>query len=324
MNGRRTYWHLEANRRVPSEYEIATTKLLYYRPERGYEVRTPAGEWQRRLELASELRVSDWDAFRDPREITYARYVANQKDKEVFVEGLLRSMAESNYDRGLSRSWLEALGAILPVLRFPCHALQMTTAFLGQTAPASSIVVACAFQVGDEIRRIERIAYRMRQLQKIDPTFGAESKPAWQSRSEWQPLRRLVETLLVTYDFGEAFVASNLVLKPIFDDLVTLGLARLAETNGDPLLGKLLFSLGEDAAWHRELASALVRFAVRDRAENRTLVERWILHWQGPVHAATRALGASFGDPEHWALAEFEARRTELWQASGLHQEAVS
>jgi toluene monooxygenase system protein E len=317
MIARRTYWHLEANRRVPSEYEIATTKLLYYRPERGHEVCTPAGQWQRRLELASELRVSDWDSFRDPRETTYASYVARQKDKEVFVDGLFRSMAESNYDRGLSPRWIDALGALLPVLRFPCHALQMTAAFLGQTAPASSVIVACSFQVGDEIRRIERLAYRMRQLQEVDPAFGTESRLAWQSRAEWQPLRRLVETLLVTYDFGEAFVASNLALKPIFDDLVALGLARLAEANGDPLLGRLLFSLSEDSAWHRDYSSALVRFAVKDRVDNRALVEGWLRHWQEPVQAAARALAPLFGDPEFHALAEFEERRAKLWHAAG-------
>lgn len=318
MTARRTYWHLEANRRVPSEYEIVSTKLLYYRPERGYEVWTAAGEWQRRHELSSELRVGDWDAFRDPRATTYASYVAGQKEKETFVDGLFRSMAETNYDRSLPRPWIEALGALLPVLRFPCHALQMTAAFLGQTAPASSVVIVFSFQVGDEIRRIERLAYRMRQLQEIDPAFGADSKHAWQSRLEWQPLRRLVETLLVTYDFGEGFVASNLVLKPVFDDLVVLGLARLAEENGDPLLGKLLFSLGEDSAWHRDFSRELVRFAGHERPENRALVENWLRHWQEPVQAATRALAPLFGDPDFSALSEFEEKRARLWRAGGL------
>jgi toluene monooxygenase system protein E len=324
MNPRRTYWHLEPNRRVPSEYEIASTKLLYHQPERGYEVSTPAGRWQRRQTLASELRVNDWESFRDPRETTYASYVARQKEKEVFVEGLLRSMEQSDYDRSLPRSWVAALGAVLPVLRFPCHALQMTAAFLGQTAPASAVVIVCAFQVGDEIRRIERLAYRMRQLQELEPGFGTDSKLIWQSRAEWQPLRRLVETLLVTYDFGEAFVALNLVLKPIFDDFVTLGLARLAEANGDSMLGNLLFSLGEDSAWHHEVSRELVRFAVRDSSENRALVESWLRRWQEPVGEAARALAPLFGDPEFSTVARYEERRASLWRAAGVFAESPS
>ncbi|HEX6766285.1 MAG TPA: hypothetical protein VF103_12425, partial [Polyangiaceae bacterium] len=165
MMERRTYWHLEHLRRVPSEYDIGTAKLLYYDPARGFEVPTPAGEWQRRIQRASEFRVDDWEPFRDPRETTYASYVELQKRKEAFVEGLSRSMEAADYDRGLSAQWIGRLDALLPVLRFPCHALQMSAAFLGQTAPVSSVVIGCLFQVGDEIRRVERIAYRMRELQ---------------------------------------------------------------------------------------------------------------------------------------------------------------
>lgn len=318
MSARRTYWHLEHQRRVPSEYDIATAKLLYRVPGGSFEVPTAAGEWQRARELACELRAADWDLFRDPRETTYARYVELQKEKEAFVDGLFKSMEATGYDRSLSEPWVAALGALLPVLRYPCHALQMTAAFLGQTAPSSSVVVACAFQTADEIRRIERVAYRMRQLQEFEPTFGQESKRAWQSDAAWQPLRRLLETLLVTYDFGEAFVASNLVIKPVFDELVTLGLGRLAERSGDVLLGKLLFSLGEDATWHREWSRALVAFAVESRPQNRAPVESWALSWAARTGEAARSLAPLFGDPELSLIEELEGRRSELWRSAGL------
>ena len=67
----------------------------------------------------------------------------------------------------------------------------------------------------------------------------------------WQPLRQYVERLLVTYDWGEAFVALNLVLKPMIDDLFLKRTSDLALGQDDHLLGQILYSLGEDSDWHR-------------------------------------------------------------------------
>jgi len=72
----------------------------------------------------------------------------------------------------------------------------MTAAYVGSMAPGGRIVVACLFQAADEMRRIQRLAYRMRQLQGTHPGFGSESKSAWDPH--WQPLRAVIEKLLVT------------------------------------------------------------------------------------------------------------------------------
>jgi toluene monooxygenase system protein E len=318
MKARRTYWHLEALRRVPSEYDIGSSRLLYYRADRGFEVPTPAGEWHCRTQLLSPFRARDWESFRDPRETTYASYTALQKEKETFVEGLLRSVEGSDYDRRLSERWLGVLGATLPVLRYPCHGLQMVTAFVAQTAPASRIVIGCAFQTGDEIRRIQRFAYRMAQLRLVEAGFGERSKTAWQRDPEWQPLRQVVETLLVTYDFGEAFVALNLVLKPVFDRLLTHDLGQLAEENGDPMLGKLLFSLGEDTTWHRSFGQSLVRFAIESEPANKALVESWVRRWRPPVRKAVAALGPLFQSKHQGMLGDIETDARRMWDALGI------
>ena len=70
----RTYWHLQNDGRVPSEYEITTSRLLYY-PERGFEVRSPVGRWVAEQQAQAALRMDDWDRFVDPRATTYASYV---------------------------------------------------------------------------------------------------------------------------------------------------------------------------------------------------------------------------------------------------------
>lgn len=315
----RTYWHLAELRRRPTEYEIGSTKLLYHRHlDRGFEVRTPVSHWYER-EQRSAIEVADWDAFRDPRQTTYASYTDLQRGKEAFVEGLIRSAEGSRHDERLHPSWLAVLARVIGPLRFPAHGLQMLAAYAGQAAPASPIVIACAFQAADEMRRVQRLAYRMRELQRVDPTFGASSREAWQSDPMWQPLRECIERLLVTWDWAESLVATSLVLAPRFDELFMSSFARLARRAGDDLLEKVLFSLGEDCHWHREWTAALVRTAVAERPENAAIDRGWLAKWDPLAMSAVRAFGPLFeeaGEPFDGVLAAVETTCREQRRAS--------
>lgn len=320
MSQQRSYWHLEPLGRVPSDYDIASTALLYY-PKKGFEVETPGAAWYRRHQQGWWLRLGGCERFRDPRETTYTRYTELQKAQEGFVDGLLRAIEEGPYDRELPSGWLAQLEGWLPVLRYPCHALQMLGGYVAQMAPASTVVIACCFQTGDELRRIQRLAYRMRQLQDTQAGFGMESKRAWQHAAAWQPLRALIERLLVTYDAGEAFVGLNLVLKPMFDRLFMLEFARLAEQNADPLLGRILSSLGDDCLWHRSWSCALVRTALEDAPDLSDAVRDDLSRWYEPVCLALAALEPLWTSTDRpWSRVQDELRAdcARFWASAGL------
>jgi toluene monooxygenase system protein E len=295
----RTYWHLAQLGRVPSEYDIGTSRLLYY-PGRGFEVKTPVGAAHARHVGGSRLVFGPLvdERFRDPRATTYASYTELQKGKEIFVDGLLATLDDGAYDRRLSRSWLEVLAQVLAPLRYPVHGLQMVTGYVGSMAPAGRVVVACALQAADEMRRIQRLAYRLRQLQETHPGLGDDARARWTGDPMWQPWRRLVEELLVTYDLGEAFCALMLVVKPAFDELFGARFARLAAAAGDEVLTKLLGSLAEDAAWHRDWAAALTRALCEDDSEhgatNAAALAGWRARWAPPTHAAVAAFAPLF------------------------------
>jgi len=144
------------------------------------------------------------------------------------------------------------------------------------------------------MRRIQRLAYRMTLLQGVDPAFGRESKNAWLRDPAWQPLREAVERCLVTYDWGEALIALNLCIKPMIDELFMTYLPREAEEHDDHLLGQLFSSLEEDCRWHREWTVALLRTAVEDNAENRTVIRDWAAHWGEIARRATAAFDFLF------------------------------
>jgi toluene monooxygenase system protein E len=244
-----------------------------------FEVQVPLREWYSRYQLDSPFVCSDWEYFHDPRETTYTKYTAIQSTQEVFVDGLFELIEKSDYDTKLPEYWLAELEQVMAPLRYPVHGLQMIAAYIGQMAPASRITIAAMFQAADEIRRTQRIAYRIRQLQLVYPGFSANSQALWQSDPIWQPLRETVERLLVTYDWGESFIALNLVLKPLFDELTLEHFGGLAKDNGDYLLQELFVSLNQDCIWHRQWSQALIQTALKDQRENKRVIEGWMAKW---------------------------------------------
>jgi toluene monooxygenase system protein E len=320
MSRQRTYWHLEGVGRVPSDYDIASTALLYH-PGRGFEVETPGARWYRRYQQGWWSCLGGCERFRDPRETTYTRYTALQTTQEAYVDGLLRSIEEMRYDQQLPRAWLTQLEDWLPVLRYPCHGLQMLAGYIGQMAPTSRVVIAYCFQTGDEMRRVQRFAYRMRQLQDTQRGFGAESRNVWQHAAPWQPLRALIERLLVTYDPGEAFVALNLVLKPMFDQLFMFEFAQLAEASQDPLFGRILSSLGDDCLWHRNWSRSLVSAAIEGAPDLADTLRDCRARWYEPVCEALGALQPLWSSevrPWSEVQAALHADSARFWESAGL------
>jgi toluene monooxygenase system protein E len=291
----KTYWHLAGARRMPTDYEVATSRLLYY-VGRGFEVAVPLSDWYRRHQTESALACDDWDRFADPRETTYAKYVALQQAKEAHVDGLLRSIEDGDYDRKLDPRWVDTLERLLPPLRYLYHGLQMVAAYVGQMAPSGRITIVAALQAADEMRRVHRLAYRMAMLRRLRPDFGESAKQLWERDPAWQPLRQLIETLLVTYDWGEAFVALNLGVKPVLDRFVFLGrVAETARARGDYLLGEIFFSLGEDGTWHNVWAQALATLVTSADVANHALLAGWTRAWSAAATQAIAPLASELG-----------------------------
>jgi len=298
MAQQKTYWHLLQQRRMPTEYEIVTSKLLCYTGEgftgKKFELDVPLLDWYKRFQQESPLTCTSWEKFRDPRETTYTKYTELQRDKEIFVDGILEEIEASGYDAQLSPGWLHVLSRVVAPLRYPGHGLQMVAAYIGQMAPGGRIVITATLQAGDEMRRVQRIAYRLRQLQHLYPDFATDSKARWQTDPLWQPLRLAIEKLLICYDWAESFVALNLVLKPLLDEVFMSYLSDLALREGDYLLGQVFYSLNEDCKWHREWSQALTRMVIEDNSQNIGTIQGWIEKWHPLAASVLRAFAPLF------------------------------
>jgi len=293
VNSLKTYSHLDSARKIPSDYEVASTDLLYYL-RRGFEVETPVMDWYKTYQQKSPLKCSDWERFSDPRATTYSSYVTLQNQKEIFTSQLFDTVGAGGKE-SLPPHWKGEVLHTAGCLRFLFHGLQMVAAYVGQMAPSSKITIVCAFQAADELRRVNHFSYKLAMaggLQAQD-----EVKRIWMADPAWQPLRRLVEELLVVYDWGEAFAALNLAVKPKIDVLLEKFRA-FAKANDRHSFAEIIGSQLEDSKWHMTWSQALKEVLIKDNRENETILARWVQNWE------EKAAGAVNDVVNGWTLKE--------------------
>lgn len=164
LRPQKTWSHLAARRRKPSEYEIVSTNLLWHMRdhEQPWDVAQtgPMADWYRDYRNNSPIKHDDWDAFRDPDELVYRTYNILQDGQETYVEGLLDQHNEEDHDKGLSSEWVASLAALFAPGRYLLHAVQMASAYLVHMSPSSTISNCAAFQAADSLRWVSHVAYR--------------------------------------------------------------------------------------------------------------------------------------------------------------------
>jgi len=291
----KTWSHLAGNRRRPTEYEIVSTKLLWNTPNHDLPWRmasnTPQIQWIIKNRNGSLLQHSQWDAFRDPDQMVYRTYSLMQDGQESYVDGLLEDYSKNQHDWRLDAAWLQVLSTHYAPARYVVHAVQMASSYLIALAPCSTVANALMLQGGDQLRWVSRIAYRTIELADAHPAlgFGKRERGYWESHDGWRGFIELAERALVAWDWGECFMATNLVLKPAIDEAFMHRLAAAARQYGDTLTASLLEAQFQDSQRSRRLTAALVEFLVEGRPENKQVLDAWLEHW---VPLGERAIAA--------------------------------
>ena len=298
----RTWSLMGEVRKRPSEYDVVTAKLHFHygRQPAPFELDpdTPINAWYRTHREGSRFQADDWEGFRDPHQLIYRSYVERQAAREGYLENLVDEFERNDHDAKLQRDWVQVLDRLYLPARFPMHALQMCGLYIGQMAPSSWITNAAYFQAADELRRIQWTAYRAKSLSLVhgaDLASSACTRRRWEEDGAWQPLREAIEKLLVAYDWGEAFAALNLAVKPVFDAVFNLQLAELARVHEDGLLALMLDDFALDAQRSGDWSAALVQYALTRRPANRELLERWVDKWMALAYRGMEGVAELFG-----------------------------
>lgn len=271
--------------RKPSEYEVVTHNMNHtvgaVPLEMGPQVH--GNRWLGRHRDGIALKAAALDTFRDPDQLTYRKYTQVMDQQETYLDGLLQQYAEVRAsDKALSPKALDFLAAALTPTRYLGHGLQMISAYVQQLAHSSYLANCAAFQTADQLRRVQRVAYRTRQLADAHPSrgFGSAERTIWQTDADWQPLREGIERLMVAYDWDQAFVGLNLVVKPLADELLLKCFAGVAREQGDELDALMAENLFLDAQRSRRWTSDACRALVQADAANTDVLQERLAQWR--------------------------------------------
>ncbi|OBH60023.1 aromatic/alkene monooxygenase hydroxylase subunit beta [Mycobacterium sp. E2479] len=291
-------------RRKPTEYEAVTGRFHYHFNRRPAPFDLDPGSainrWYLKHREGSPLQAESWEGFRDPAALNYRRYIALQHDREVYAEGVVDHYEALDGDGKLDPAWIETLARIYVPARYLFHVLQITSLYVGQLAPSAYITNAAFFQAADELRALQWIAYRAKSLSLTHGTHLANTEATrrtWETDQAWQPARETLERLLLAYDWGEAFTALNLVVKPALDALFKEAFVALATDRGDGLTAALLQESGVDTTRNQAWSAALARYALTANSTNGAVIDGWIEKWRPRADRAVAGLADALPDP---------------------------
>jgi toluene monooxygenase system protein E len=118
-----------------------------------------------------------------------------------------------------------------------------------------------------------------------------------------------MEKALIAYDWGESFVANNLVAKVAADETLR-ELAATARSFRDPLLASLVDNQLRDSDRSRRWSAGLVKFCTDAKEENRTVIRGWIEQWMPLANKAITAYCSALpegGDAAKAAISRMKA-----------------
>jgi toluene monooxygenase system protein E len=315
----KTWSHLASRRRKPSEYEIVSANLHYNDRDANapYELDPNMfmNTWYKKNTFGTELKHDDWNSFRDPDEVVYRTYNIMQDGQESYVTGLFDQFNEREHDYSLEQRWGGVLSRYYTPSRYLFHTLQMTSAYVGQVSPASTITNCHYFQMADSLRWLSHTAYRTKELSTAFPDkgFGVDERHYWENDPVWQGFRELAEKALTVWDWGEAIVVLNLVVKPAVEEAVLRTLGVSARHNGDTLLGLVTDAQLLDAARHRRWTAAFVKMAL-ENPDNLPLIQKWVAKWEPLANKAISAYCS--GLPDAGDAAENAIKATAQYRSS--------
>lgn len=304
-----------------SRYQEATLEL---QPEVNFHYRPL---WEPEFDIYDKGRtaivMSDWYAFKDPRQYYYGAYTITRARQQEAMEKNIEFVTKRRLLADLSDEARAHIAALMVPLRHIEWAANTNNCFVTAYGWGTAITQATMFHSMDRLGIAQYLSRIGLLLDGNQGTSLIDGKERWLHDPMWQGLRRVVEDTMVVKDWFETYVAQNVVLDGLLYPLVYRHIdARLSLQNG-PGLGML----NEFAStWFDESnrwVDATLKTAAGESPENAALTARWIVKWREAVLDALKPLAiAGLDDDAHHALLEiaeaFDARMTK----QGVPQDA--
>ncbi|HJP72758.1 MAG TPA: phenol 2-monooxygenase [Pseudonocardiaceae bacterium] len=269
-----------ATRYQEATLDVEPRENFHYRPT-----------WARDRELYdprySVLRLSDPYAYTDPRNFYYTPYVTSRAALHDDFGRTLAYLEDRELLVRLPEAWRGVLGSVVIPLRHYESAAQLVSVGGARFAYGTSLEQCCTFAAFDRIGNAQ-------MLSRVGIALGAgtgdvltTAKREWLDAGHLQPMRRLVEEIMVVEDWAEGLLAIDHIDALLYP-LVYAGLDEPA----------LLGGAGAYSLFAQHLSGWF--------ADQRKWLDALVSAWRG--------------DPEHGAAnTEHLTRIAETWQPRAAH-----
>jgi phenol/toluene 2-monooxygenase (NADH) P1/A1 len=277
-----------ASRYLEATLDVEPRENFHYRPT-----------WDKDRELYDErytaLRLTDPYSYTDPRQLYYTPYVTQRAALHDEFGKTLGYLEERDLLPKLPEMWQTALAtAVLPLRHYESGA-QLVSVAGARFAYGTSLEQCCTFAAFDRIGNAQMLSRVGIALGSGSGDVLTRAKREWMDGAQLQPLRRLIEEIMVLGDWAEGILAIDQIDTLLYP-LLYRGLDEAALLGG---AGAYSLVAQHFTAWfadQRKWLDALVAAWVGDDqhgAANREVLARIGQTWGTRAREAVAALAAA-------------------------------
>ncbi|MGB1884275.1 MAG: aromatic/alkene monooxygenase hydroxylase subunit beta [Gammaproteobacteria bacterium] len=288
---RRTFDHIEAklgDKKAPTRYQEAVWGLqpalnFHYRPT-----------WDPARELYDPSRTAivmeDFDDLVDPRQYYYGTWTIQRGKQQDSQEKNFEFVEKRQLLATLDDSLRERIETLVIPLRHIAWGANTNNSYIAAYGFGAPLTSACAMHMMDELGVAQYISRIGLLLEGNEATALDAGKGAWLHDPMWQPMRALVEELMVTKDWFELFVVQNLLLDGAVQPLVFDRFEGEIVKQGGAIFSMLSEFMIDWFVESSRWIDAVVKRAVAESDTNKTQIESWVHGWMPRVQGAVQPL----------------------------------
>jgi phenol hydroxylase P1 protein len=280
-----------ASRYLEGSLDIEPRENFHYRPT-----------WAKDREIYDErytaLRFTDSYAYLDPRQYYYTPYVTARAAQHEAFGKTLSYLEERGLLEKVPAAWRSLVESVVVPLRHYESGAQLISVNGARFAYGTTLEQCCTYAAFDRIGNAQMLSRMGLAVGGGGAEVLSAAKAAWLEGSHQQPLRRLVEEIMIIDDWAEGLLAVDLVDSLIYP-LLYHQLDDAALLNGAGAYSLITQHLATWYADQRKWLDALLLAWVEDSAHgesNREHLVRISDRWGPLAEEAVGALAGAVGD----------------------------
>lgn len=216
----------------------------------------------------SSLRLSDPDAYTDPRQYFYTPYVVNRAALHDAFGRNLSYVVDRGLLKAMPQAWQDMIAMTVLPLRYFESGAQLISVAGSRYAYGTTVEQCLTYAAFDRIGNAQLLSRIGIALGDNTDRVLAATRPAWMDDPGLQGLRRLIEELLVQPDWAVAVLALDVADRLLYP-LLTSHLDEAALLGGAGAYSMLIHQLGAWYADQRKWLDALISAWLNDAEHGR-------------------------------------------------------